>query len=89
MSSATTKKATTSRDQTASDPVETKTEKVIKLLRRKNGATIANIQKATGWQPHSVRGFLSGTLKTRMGLVIKGETDAKGVRHYRIARPSK
>lgn len=89
MTSATTEKAATSRDQTASNAVETKTDKVIKLLRRKNGATITDLQKTTGWQPHSIRGFLSGTLKKRMGLGIISQADAKGVRRYRLARPGK
>ena len=86
MTATTTKKATTSGEQTASDPIETKTDKVIKLLRRKNGATIADIREVTGWQPHSVRGFLSGTLKKRMGLAITSQADAKGVRRYRISK---
>jgi hypothetical protein len=64
---------------------ESKTDKVVKLLRRKSGATISDLQKATGWQAHSVRGFLSGTLKRRMGLAVVGETDGKGVRRYRVA----
>lgn len=89
MASTTTKKAATSRDHTASDAVETKTDKVIKLLRRKSGATITDLQKATSWQPHSVRGFLSGTLKKRMGMAITSEADTKGMRRYRIARSSK
>jgi hypothetical protein len=38
-----------------------KTEKVLDLLKRQNGVTLAELMKATGWQPHSVRGFLSGT----------------------------
>ena len=86
MPSTTTKNTATLPNKTATDPVETKTDKVIKLLRRKNGATIADLQKATGWQPHSVRGFLSGTLKKRMGLAINSEADAKGVRRYRISK---
>lgn len=86
MSSATTTKATNRLDDTSSDVAETKTEKVIKLLRRKNGATITELQKATGWQPHSVRGFLSGTLKRRMGLGIISQTNAKGMRRYRISK---
>ena len=86
MTSAATKKADTSRDQTVPDTVETKTDKVIKLLRRKNGATIVDLQKATGWQPHSVRGFLSGTLKKQMRLAITSEADSKGLRRYRISK---
>jgi hypothetical protein len=38
-----------------------KTEKVLELVTRPDGATLKEIRKATGWQPHSVRGFLSGT----------------------------
>lgn len=86
MSSGTSAKAATSRRQTASDAAETKTAIVIKLLRRKNGATVADLQKATGWQAHSVRGFLSGTLKKRMRLAVISEADAMGVRRYRISK---
>ncbi len=70
MSSVTTKKTFTSGDQTASDAVETKTDKVIKLPHRKSGTTITDLQKATGWQSHSVSGFPSGLPKKRMGLGI-------------------
>ena len=65
---------------------ETKADKVIKLLRRKNGATIAELQKATGWQAHSVRGLLSGTLRKRMGINVEGQTVSKGTRRYRVAK---
>ena len=64
----------------------TKTEQVLSLLRRPKGASIADLSKATGWQAHSVRGFLSGTLKKKMGLAVVSEKDAKGVRRYRIAK---
>jgi hypothetical protein len=81
---------TTKADEPKAKPTaETKTEKVIKLLRRKNGATIADLQKATGWQAHSVRGFMSGTLKKRMELAVVSDTDAKGVRRYRVATSKK
>jgi len=64
----------------------TKSEKIIRLLKRPAGATIADLQKATGWQAHSVRGFLSGTVKKRMGSAVISEKDDKGVRRYKVAR---
>ena len=62
----------------------TKSEKIIQLLKRRSGATIAELQNATGWQAHSVRGFLSGTLKKRMGLNVISEKAEDGPRRYRI-----
>ena len=54
------------------------------LLKRPKGATLEDLTKATDWQAHSVRGFLSGTLKKRMGLTVLSEKDDKGTRRYRI-----
>lgn len=54
---------------TAEQP--TKKEAVLALLRRENGATLAELMTATGWQAHSVRGFISGTLRKRLGLVVQ------------------
>ena len=62
----------------------TKSESIIKLLKRLSGATMAELQKATGWQPHSIRGFLSGTLKKQMGLNVISEKVEDGERRYRI-----
>lgn len=52
------------------------------LLKRKNGATIAEMSKATGWQQHSVRGAMAGALKKR-GNTIASEK-INGMRRYRI-----
>ena len=63
----------------------TKANAILDLLSSKNGASIEDMTKATGWQSHSVRGFLSGTVKKRMGLTVGNEPDKEGVRRYRIA----
>lgn len=61
-----------------------KQETVLALLRRREGASIAEIMEATDWQAHSVRGFLSGTVKTRMKLAVSSEKNKSGERRYRI-----
>ena len=62
----------------------TKIETILKLLQRPSGATIANMQKTTGWQPHSVRAALTGLRKK--GHNVERDTDTKGVTRYCIAR---
>jgi hypothetical protein len=63
----------------------TKQATLIGLLKRKSGATIDDVKKATGWQAHSIRGAISGTLKAKLGLKVNSETvDGRG-RVYRIA----
>jgi hypothetical protein len=64
----------------------TKTDQVIGLLRRPSGASLADLMKSTGWQAHSVRGFLSGTLVKRRGLNVSSEV-IDGARRYRLAQP--
>lgn len=62
----------------------TKSEMLIASLRRPDGATIAQMGEATGWLPHSVRGFMAGTLRRRYGLSVTSEM-TEGGRVYRIA----
>jgi hypothetical protein len=64
----------------------TKADRIINLLCARKGASIAEMQKATGWQAHSVRGFLSGTVRKRMELTLASEPDKSGVRRYRIVK---
>ena len=61
-----------------------KIHKVVAMMRRPKGATIAELAKLTDWQTHSVRGAISGTIKKKRGLKIVSEK-AGGVRTYRIA----
>jgi hypothetical protein len=62
----------------------TKQAKVIALLRRPDGATVADLAKATGWQQHTVRGAISGALKKKLRLKIISEKAKNGERVYRI-----
>jgi hypothetical protein len=62
-----------------------KKAQVLELLRRAGGATLAEIMKATGWQAHTVRGFVSGTLTKKLGLKVESfRSDAKE-RTYRVS----
>jgi Protein of unknown function (DUF3489) len=62
-----------------------KKAEVLGLLQRKGGATLAQIMKATGWQAHSVRGFISGALGKKMGLTVDSVRREDGERVYSIA----
>jgi len=61
-----------------------KTAQVLALLKRPDGATLKEVMKATGWQPHSVRGFISGTLGKKMGLTVISSKAEDGERTYSL-----
>jgi len=70
--------------KTAAPQRGSKTAKILALLKRPGGASLQQLQKATGWQAHSVRGFLSGTLKKKMGLRVHSAKLQDGQRTYRV-----
>jgi Protein of unknown function (DUF3489) len=63
----------------------TKHDRVLELLSQRNGASIEEMIQATEWQQHSVRGFLAGTVKKKMGLALTSSKAEGDVRRYRIA----
>jgi len=62
----------------------TKQEAVIAMLRAEGGATIDEISAATNWAAHTARGFMSGTLKKKLGLTITSEKVEERGRVYAI-----
>jgi hypothetical protein len=57
---------------------------ILDLLKRKDGATLKELMKATGWQAHSVRGFLSGTVGKKLGLAVTSTKGEDGSRTYSV-----
>ena len=73
-------------DKSAGKP--TKQAILVKMLKRRGGATIDQMTAKTGWQPHSVRGAISGTLKKKLGLdVTSTKVEGRG-RVYQIIKAS-
>ena len=70
--------------QNAARP-NSKAAKVLSLLQRAGGVTISALMKATEWQAHSVRGFLSGTVSKRMGLKLTSTRSDGGERVYSVS----
>ena len=64
----------------------TKTQVLLSLLERPKGATAEDMMAAVGWQKHSVRGFLAGTVKKKLGLALSSEKQEEAPRRYRIVK---
>jgi Protein of unknown function (DUF3489) len=80
----TTKKAPKAQKEAGVARDGSKAAKVLDLLKRPEGATLAALMKATEWQAHSVRGFLSGTLRKKLGLTIDSAKGEDGERTYSV-----
>jgi uncharacterized protein DUF3489 len=61
-----------------------KTAQILDLLKRSGGATSKELMKVTGWLPHSIRGFLSGTVGKKMGLAVISTKGEDGERTYSV-----
>jgi hypothetical protein len=79
----TTKKTANPAGKKAKNKSASKQDRVLALLRRPDGATLDVLVKATGWQQHSIRGFLAGTVRKKLKLPLRSEK-IDGARIYRI-----
>lgn len=79
------KPAKKAKESKADGPREgSKTEQVLDLLKRPGGTTMKALMKVTGWLPHSVRGFLSGTIGKKMRLAVASVKGEDGERTYSV-----
>ena len=79
----TAKLKTSRKTSTENSPVQSKQARIVEMLNAPGGTTIAAIVTTTGWQQHSVRGFLAGVVRKKLGLNLVSEHSAKG-RIYRV-----
>jgi Protein of unknown function (DUF3489) len=61
-----------------------KTARILDLLKRAGGVSLKELMEETGWQPHSVRGFLSGVIGKKMGTPVESFKSDEGERCYRM-----
>jgi hypothetical protein len=66
-----------------------KQDAVIARLKSPRGVTVSKLVEITGWQKHTIRGFLSAVVRKKLGLDLTSETGRDGERRYRIARPAR
>lgn len=61
-----------------------KSEIILQALKRKRGASLDELCTITGWQTHSIRGHISGTLRKKKKLNISSDITKSGIRRYRL-----
>ncbi|MBL8564815.1 MAG: DUF3489 domain-containing protein [Hyphomicrobiaceae bacterium] len=69
-------------------PHVSKQQRCIDILKRPQGAMLAELAEITGWQAHSIRGFLSGTVKKKLGLNLVSSEEL-GSRRYAVCQPKR
>lgn len=65
-------------------PATTKQDQILALLHRPQGASITDLMTVSRWQAHSVRGFLAGTVKKKLGMALVSSKPEGEARCYRI-----
>ncbi|WP_411815983.1 DUF3489 domain-containing protein [Hyphococcus sp. DH-69] len=77
-------KITAKRRTQSNAPEKSKKDRILAQLRRKSGASLQDLAAVSGWQDHSIRGFLSGTVKKKLGYSLITEKPNRGPQRYYI-----